>query len=987
MANKSYFNIWVAETVGTEIDPNILGATLTFYSTFKENLTCDGMDRTDKIAGEFFPKDEEDGIVIKKDEFYPNNAGRHSLTHETGHWLNLLHIFNKDPINTGCAYWTDCHPLSQSATNGDFIEDTNPQVEVNSFSPLVCASHEGECNGDIPVNYDNFMGYAHPCQNKFTQGQREWMFACLSLNRPYIWSDENLRCTGVFPETNNISVSTPWDFNTHPTGFVQVHNEIHIVNNATLTIASGITVQFCENAKLVVEPGCHLILNGKLTNTCFGKMWKGVEVQGSTTSNTQWPSNGIYTQGRLTASAGSIIENAVVGIHAGNSGGGIVICTGTTFLNNQRAVQFESFENHLPGVGSVTSNFSHFNTCDFITDSGYLGDNPAIYEPADKIKFYAFVDLSQVRGIRFLGCDFSNLRTDILTRFEYGIGILSSESGFIVSNFCSSSSPSPTPPCPAGNQVKCTFKNLYEGVFVGKTEIIGVLPKLYSIQSALFQGCWIGVRSEAASRGIIVQNTFKIGDVPFYDAPISIFGVLLESTHSTFTLQENNFERAQNILQDILDYTNLIGSRAYSIGETDNLIRKNYYTNLNIGNESVGDNATITGTGLLYLCNENQNNDFDFNVHDGIGVRSLQGILQGGPFPTMISAGNHFSHINQFESDFRSGLGVNGITYVHKVGSFPETPQTFTVNQVFPMPTPYDRQCESIYCAPPCRTENELNQEKQAILAAKVELNIVFNSYQQQPNGPNAAMQKLYMTALKSTIQANTFDVLLHIIANEGSLADYRYWLGNMDAYETDLELAKSYLGTGEYAQTINLLNTLPSKYGLNGAKLAEFNDYRYVLNIMQIHLESGGNKLNLPTSSINTLKNFAETNDYAQVRGFAKAMLLMYGIHYPPEEVVETSNRDAGSDAKLDSKGFNLAPNPADQSVRVICPSKVKQFDLIGQVSLYSIHGRLLSRQEMPVSENGLLVSLAGQPDGCYFIQVQLNNGESAMLPLLIAH
>jgi hypothetical protein len=991
--NANYLNIWVVNTVNG--DPQILGTVSAIPTLFKENATCDGVDRTDRIAGQNANFDEEDGVVIKKDEFYPNNAGRHTLTHEVGHWLNLRHVHQRDPNSNACPYWTDCHPESESATNGDFIEDTNPQEEVNTYNPADCSIIGlGKCsNVPLLANLDNFMGYAHPCQNTFTQGQREWMYSCMMLNRSHIWSDENLQCTGVLPSSNDISGHLIWDMNTVPSGFVQVPQEIHILANSSLTVGAGVTVQFCENAKLVVDQGGHLILNGTLTNTCYGKMWAGVEVRGSGMSNnsTQWPNNmGVYSQGRLSANAGSVIQNALTAIFAGGAGGGIVRCTGTTFLNNRKAVQFEPFENHFPTPSTpVTSNSSRFTLCNFTTDAGYIGDNLSIYEPNDQKKFVLFADLQDVRGIRFSGCNFANLRTDYLIKEDFGHGILSTESGFIVENWCTANLPSPAP-CPLANQVKSTFRNLYEGIFVGVTDVSGEIPKYYLIQSAFFQGCWTGIRSEKGSRGVIVQNTFEIGNVPVAFPPdIAFQGVLLESGHTTFTLQENTFRLGHPILPDIIQAGfSFIGSRAYEIGEEDNLIRKNYYTNLTIGNESVGDNANPQGTkGLRYICNENQNNNtHDFKVTNGKGVRSLQGEMTIGPVLGLIPAGNVFSHINLQESDFRN-TAVNNIQYIHRL-VVPETPMTFTVNKVVLQMDIDDPQCGSNYCYPlPCRSDEQINQAKQAIIAAKSEYNTVYASYTQQPNGPNAAAQRNTMTGLQAVMQDNTFAVLQHIEATEGSLSDYRYWLGYLDAYETDLALAKNYIGAGEYAQASTLLNAMPSKHGLSGDNLSAFNDYRAVLNILQAHLQSGGDKYSLPSAGINAIKWYAENNSFAQVRGQAKAMLAMYGILYPPESVPETGNRSAVPQASAVVNIFTLSPNPANESVWLGIGADVSKKHLTGQASLFSVHGQLLFQQNIVGGETGIDIPLAQQPNGYYFVKVRLSNGEFATLPLVIAH
>ncbi|MDO8969337.1 MAG: M43 family zinc metalloprotease, partial [Saprospiraceae bacterium] len=274
--NDRYLNIWVVIQVNG--DPGILGAVSVLPTLFAENSTCDGLDRLDRIAGQTPSFDAEDGVVIKLDEFYPNNANRHTLTHEVGHWLNLLHIFQDGP--SGACFWSNCHPLAELAINGDLIDDTNPQQQVLTFNPATCSTNAGECTSGVTADLDNFMGYAHPCQTTFTQRQREWMFACLDLNRPLLSSTENLECTGVISTSSDISGNITWDLSNVPTGVMQVTAEIHILSNSSLTVAAGVTVRFCENAKLVVDPGGRLVLNGTLTNACEGKMWAGVEVHG-----------------------------------------------------------------------------------------------------------------------------------------------------------------------------------------------------------------------------------------------------------------------------------------------------------------------------------------------------------------------------------------------------------------------------------------------------------------------------------------------------------------------------------------------------------------------------------------------------------------------------------------------------------------------------------------------------------------------------------
>ena len=174
-----------------------------------------------------------------------------------------------------------CH---KAASNGDFIADTPPQQ--NDFGQSNCSLTDHYCSDGEPEDLSSFMGYAFSCQNKFTQGQREWMFHCLLNFRPFIWSAGNLRCTGVGAQANVvITQQTDWNFTTVPTGFVTITNELRIKNGGILNIAPGIIVQFCDAAKAIVEPGGNLQLFGTLTSACQGKMWRGVEVQGTPASN------------------------------------------------------------------------------------------------------------------------------------------------------------------------------------------------------------------------------------------------------------------------------------------------------------------------------------------------------------------------------------------------------------------------------------------------------------------------------------------------------------------------------------------------------------------------------------------------------------------------------------------------------------------------------------------------------------------------------
>ncbi|HLY69715.1 MAG TPA: M43 family zinc metalloprotease [Puia sp.] len=132
----SYFNIWVGDLTG-----GVLG-----YASV--------------VGG---PK-ANDGVVISYKAFgtmgtaaAPFNEGR-TGTHETGHWLNLIHTWGD----------ADC--------GDDKVDDTPPQqaAEYGCPSGIVISCTDGP-NGEMYTNYMDFTNDA--CMNIFTLGQRERMRA------------------------------------------------------------------------------------------------------------------------------------------------------------------------------------------------------------------------------------------------------------------------------------------------------------------------------------------------------------------------------------------------------------------------------------------------------------------------------------------------------------------------------------------------------------------------------------------------------------------------------------------------------------------------------------------------------------------------------------------------------------------------------------------------------------------------------------------
>jgi hypothetical protein len=109
-----------------------------------------------------------DGIVVDW-ESLPGTSTRYAgaydlgktVTHETGHWVGLYHVFQG-----GCNNW------------GDYVDDTPPQL----IATRGCPEGQDSCKEPGLDSIHNYMDYSYDsCYNQFTAGQAarmqdQWLF-------------------------------------------------------------------------------------------------------------------------------------------------------------------------------------------------------------------------------------------------------------------------------------------------------------------------------------------------------------------------------------------------------------------------------------------------------------------------------------------------------------------------------------------------------------------------------------------------------------------------------------------------------------------------------------------------------------------------------------------------------------------------------------------------------------------------------------------
>lgn len=130
-------------------------------------------------------------VVFNGAYLYDNSTNKEfsaTLTHEFGHFLNLIHTFDG-----GCS-------------GTDEVDDTPAEDGKHT---LGCTPGTN-CSGD-KVNFENYMGYngAQGCYKMYTQGQISRMLAALEHPaRKSLWQPQNLIDTGVNLAGNALVAST-----------------------------------------------------------------------------------------------------------------------------------------------------------------------------------------------------------------------------------------------------------------------------------------------------------------------------------------------------------------------------------------------------------------------------------------------------------------------------------------------------------------------------------------------------------------------------------------------------------------------------------------------------------------------------------------------------------------------------------------------------------------------------------------------------------
>jgi hypothetical protein len=431
---------------------------------------------------------------------------------------------------------------------------------------------------------------------------------------------------------------------------VALNSDLIIAPGGVLNITK--TVYIPENSKIVVQRGGKLILDGgTLTNACDG-LWKGIEVWGTYNQSQS------YTyQGAIEIINGGTIENAICGIQTiryvipGNGGGeapdplytgGLVLCDGGKFINNETAVKF------WPYNYSTSSSF--FRDCEFITNNDLISGTDV----------GNFVEMHGISGIKIVGASFTDSHS-FTDPAELTTGIAAYDSRLYV--------------WPYNGQ-----PSVFTGLYYGIKSLTHDPVKTINIENSQFLNNLRSVYLSGISNATVILNLFN---------PWSAFSIVGNENYclyldgcTAYCIEENDFINPNTGIDTG------IGMIINNSGSTENFVYNNYFSDLANAVLAQNDNRSATGVpGLQIKCNQFTGNRSDIAVTLSIplitptsGIAKYQGANQALPFAP---AGNLFSHTGPPGTPTDINNAANHVTYYYHNNQFyPLQPWYYTANTV-----------------------------------------------------------------------------------------------------------------------------------------------------------------------------------------------------------------------------------------------------------------------------------------------------------------
>ena len=785
------------------------------------------------------------------------------------------------------------------------------------------------------------------------------------------------------PAVNTISQNTTWNKKR------VVHETIHVTSSVTFTITD--TILFGSNAKIVINPGGKLIIDGgTLTNACEGELWGGIEVYGTPTSsqNVPWSDQGV-----VILQNDAVIENAVCGIRIGKEinipvdlngtiitipedfdeplsmsiyGGGIVTAENASFVNNKQAVNFQSYI-YINSLNNEIDNISEFINCHFTVN------NDALFTVKD---YESQVYLHGVKGVSFKGCTFSDIQTKN-SLDDYGIGIYANTAGFRINN----------------------NRAMYD-----------LIP--YEPTTSYFSGYGTAIRIQnAQSMPARIYNTEFTNNHVSVNAKAS-YALCLQMCNIYNSHRGHASSLYGLILNECDNYSvanNMFHGDGTGIHLTGDVISNNRINNntfyqmclaINVDGVQGNEINEVPNIGLKILCNLFDNNEEDIRIAENGRISMLQGAF-------IASNGVYLGTGNQFGSSITSPININNrndnafIGYYYNQSGLNHLPLYNYNPPINLLIAPVnDDKCLNVgymgndYYTLEITTLNELNdmyldkyQEYEDLLQTYQE---TFDTYSIQQiietiGLPYYAGMSIQFDAfaelseLKDNLSTICQDAIQLLLTGEETDKNlFNSWLYRCQTVEADYVVAQNYLNEGNLSQMNNVLNNVLIKYPTGN--IFENNQYKACLNYVGSWVIDPEN-LVISQNAIDSLEYIASGN--ANISFVAESILEKIGkkpliideidrcnwyviINSNYDDMDQTSENEY---SEIEQQDILLLPNPTDNELTVDNHS----LD-IKEISIYDMLGKEIKR--FTVNQSKVTLPLNNICPGIYTIKVYTSKG-----------
>ena len=841
-----------------------------------------------------------------------------------------------NPVNGAYDWWFGTELLAHELGHTLGLRHTNepylPCVDDYYFETTTWNTGGGACDPSIDSTHsNNLMGYSYTC--RYHMSPRQLARCHYNLRHTFLFNtltpSSQVRARNVQSSADiNTTTNQAWTIDRF------IKGNIIVKTDKTLTISCRVAMT--KDAKIIVEPGAQLIIDGGTVTNVFGDLWEGIFVQGKPSQPQLIPNpnnaGAVLYHGMLRIKNNGTISHAKCGVRnyltSTANTGGVIFAQNSNFINNVKDVYMS-----VPYSGGQPS-ASWFYYCNFKTLGTISGNSLPIHH----------VELRNITGVKFRACHFLSGATP----YSGGNGIFSVDAIYSVDN--------------DNNPGSSVFENLVYGIYVNNINPL----RTPLIANTTFRDNWYGAYFMNVNYLSFQTNTLS------YVTRSGASHVYLNNC-KYYKVKNNSFSSSTN------STPNGEGVSVYKSKTGAHEIFRNTFSYMNIGINCMDDNGNPNNAtdGLKMNCNlfHITPNNYDVALTHASGlalplVNKTQGQILGTPAATLLvrniygaNCGNQNKwHIyNGSTATIDHGSNTNTVTAVTQPAGAGCKSSLLNVADMG-ISLNYPSHCPA---SPP--SSGGVGTSSTARLAA---MNDYISVLQDQRADAIAIGETPDDFELQSTVASK-----LNLLLSDSTLADTQEVINILEQNQgymedADIQTVFAYMHAGEYATALSKTNDLDTNRA----------DWKSLLTeVIAFQQDTVNGMDSIGQGYVNFFTDYATSEDM-DGKALAQALLMAASVsqydepHALPEE--NYSGRMANPDSQLTGIQGNetiseilVFPNPAKTGVYL---SYNFQEEGIVNIGLKDLLGRVIFSDQVNESKSKTqYISLSELKAGMYLLSI----------------